>query len=149
MSLPQPYMPVSDQAGQMWTQPAMPKMPMPVKQPFFMPAQDPMKLFEHSMSPAVPMQPQPSMDKKMKFPEVKMQDFYWEPPYRMGEARSSMADRMGKHPPGVFCPDQESAPRGPPYEVRFLHPQSLTAASLETVRAGWSREFHFSLPPSD
>ncbi|KAL0201012.1 hypothetical protein M9458_004199, partial [Cirrhinus mrigala] len=58
------------QTGQMWnqhqTQPSMQKMPMqmPVKQPFFMPTQDPMKLFEHPMS----MQPpQPSMDKKMKF----------------------------------------------------------------------------------
>ncbi|XP_017541867.1 protein SMG7 isoform X1 [Pygocentrus nattereri] len=117
----QPYMPVSEQAGQMWsqhqTQPAIPKMPMPVKQPFFMPAQDPMKLFEHSMSSAVSMQqPQPSIDKKMTFPEVKMQDFYWEPPYRMGEGRGSMGDRMGKHQPGVFCPDQENTPRGPPYE---------------------------------
>uniref|UniRef100_A0A3B4DSC2 Nonsense-mediated mRNA decay factor n=1 Tax=Pygocentrus nattereri TaxID=42514 RepID=A0A3B4DSC2_PYGNA len=113
------------QAGQMWsqhqTQPAIPKMPMPVKQPFFMPAQDPMKLFEHSMSSAVSMQqPQPSIDKKMTFPEVKMQDFYWEPPYRMGEGRGSMGDRMGKHQPGVFCPDQENTPRGPPYEVCFL-----------------------------
>uniref|UniRef100_A0A8B9LR33 Nonsense-mediated mRNA decay factor n=1 Tax=Astyanax mexicanus TaxID=7994 RepID=A0A8B9LR33_ASTMX len=111
---------MQQQAGQMWSQhqaqPPMPKMPMPVKQPFFMPAQDPMKLFEHSMSPAVPMQPpQPSMDKKMKFPEVKMQDFYWELPYRMGEGRGGM-DRMGKHQPGVFCPDQENTPRGPPYE---------------------------------
>ncbi|XP_066537826.1 nonsense-mediated mRNA decay factor SMG7 isoform X4 [Hoplias malabaricus] len=119
--LQQPYMPVSEQAGQMWsqhqTQPAMPKMPMPVKQPFFMPSQDPIKLFEHSMSPAIPMQPQPSMDKKMKFPEVKMQDFYWEPPYRMNEGRGSMGDRMGKHQPGVFCQDQETTPRGPPYEL--------------------------------
>uniref|UniRef100_A0A8B9RN84 Nonsense-mediated mRNA decay factor n=1 Tax=Astyanax mexicanus TaxID=7994 RepID=A0A8B9RN84_ASTMX len=115
---------MQQQAGQMWSQhqaqPPMPKMPMPVKQPFFMPAQDPMKLFEHSMSPAVPMQPpQPSMDKKMKFPEVKMQDFYWELPYRMGEGRGGM-DRMGKHQPGVFCPDQENTPRGPPYEVCLL-----------------------------
>ncbi|XP_036452355.1 protein SMG7 isoform X1 [Colossoma macropomum] len=117
----QPYMPVSEQAGPMWsqhqTQPGIPKMPMTVKQPFFMPAQDPMKLFEHPMSSAVSMQPpQPSIDKKMTFPEVKMQDFYWEPPYRMGEGRSSMGDRMGKHQPGVFCPDQENTPRGPPYE---------------------------------
>ncbi|KAI5103912.1 protein SMG7 isoform X1, partial [Silurus meridionalis] len=118
----QPYMPVSEQAGQMWSQhqaPAsIPKMPMPVKPPFFMPAQDHMKLFEHSMPPpAVSMQPpQPSMDKKMNFQEMKMQDFYWEPPYRMTENRSSMGDRMGKHQPGVFCAEQENTPRGPPYE---------------------------------
>ncbi|XP_072544359.1 nonsense-mediated mRNA decay factor SMG7 isoform X2 [Salminus brasiliensis] len=117
----QPYMPVSEQAGQMWSQhqaqPTMPKIPMPVKQPFFMPAQDPMKLFEHSMSSAVPMQPPQPMDKKMKFPEVKMQDFYWEPPYRMGEGRAGMGDRINKHQSGVFCPDQENTPRGPPYEL--------------------------------
>uniref|UniRef100_A0A671PP16 Nonsense-mediated mRNA decay factor n=1 Tax=Sinocyclocheilus anshuiensis TaxID=1608454 RepID=A0A671PP16_9TELE len=120
----QSYMQVPEQPGQMWnqhqTQPTMQKMPMqmPVKQPFFMPTQDPMKLFEHSMS----MQPpQPSMDKKMKFPEVKMQDFYWEPSYHMGgEGRSGMGDRMGKRQPGVFCPDQENMPRGPPYEVSIL-----------------------------
>ncbi|XP_016392085.1 protein SMG7-like [Sinocyclocheilus rhinocerous] len=119
-SMQQSYMQVPEQPGQMWnqhqTQPTMQKMPMqmPVKQPFFMPTQDPMKLFEHPMS----MQPpQPSMDKKMKFPEVKMQDFYWEPSYHMGgEGRSGMGDRMGKRQPGVFCPDQENMPRGPPYE---------------------------------
>lgn len=115
-------MPVSEQAGQMWSQhqvsPSMSKMPMSVKPPFFMPAQDHMKLFEHSMPPAVSMQPpQPSMEKKMNFQEVKMQDFYWEPPYRMTENRGSMADRMGKHQPGVFCPEQENTPRVPPYEV--------------------------------
>uniref|UniRef100_A0A8C2F0V9 Nonsense-mediated mRNA decay factor n=1 Tax=Cyprinus carpio TaxID=7962 RepID=A0A8C2F0V9_CYPCA len=119
-SMQQSYMQVPEQPGQMWnqhqTQPTMQKMPMqmPVKQPFFMPTQDPMKLFEHPMS----MQPpQPSMDKKMKFPEVKMQDFYWEPSYHMGgEGRSGMGDRMGKRQPGVFCPDQENMSRGPPYE---------------------------------
>ncbi|XP_051553265.1 nonsense-mediated mRNA decay factor SMG7-like isoform X4 [Myxocyprinus asiaticus] len=116
----QPYMQVPEQAGQMWsqhqTQPTMQKMPMqmPVKQPFFMPTQDPMKLFEHPMS----MQPpQPSMDKKMKFPEVKVQDFYWEPSYHIGgEGRGGMGDRMGKRQPGVFCPDQDNMPRGSPYE---------------------------------
>ncbi|XP_043114627.1 protein SMG7 isoform X1 [Puntigrus tetrazona] len=119
-SMQQSYMQVAEQPGQMWnqhqTQPTMQKMPMqmPVKQPFYMPTQDPMKLFEHPMS----MQPpQPSMDKKMKFPEVKMQDFYWETSYHMGgEGRSGMGDRMGKRQPGVFCPDQENMPRGPPYE---------------------------------
>ncbi|KAF5900960.1 protein SMG7 isoform X2, partial [Clarias magur] len=118
----QPYMPVSEQAGQMWSQhqapPSMSKMAMPVKPPFFMPAQDHIKLFEHSMPPAVSMQPaQPSLDKKMNFQDVKMQDFYWDPPYRMSENRGSMADRMGKHQSGVFCPEQENTPRVPPYEL--------------------------------
>uniref|UniRef100_A0A672NE58 Nonsense-mediated mRNA decay factor n=1 Tax=Sinocyclocheilus grahami TaxID=75366 RepID=A0A672NE58_SINGR len=138
-SMQQSYMLLAEQSGQMWnqhqTQPTMQKMPMqmPVKQPFFMPTQDPMKLFEHPMS----MQPpQPSMDKKMKFPEVKMQDFYWEPSYHMGgEGRSGMGDRMGKRQPGVFCPDQENMPRGPPYEVSILCLRCLDSCSmLKTFR---------------
>lgn len=115
-------MPVSDPAAQLWnqhhTQPPMAKMPMPVKQQFYMPSQEHMKLFEHPMPPAVPMQPpQHSIDKKMNFQDVKMQDFYWEPPYRMNENRANMGDRMIKHQPGVFCPEQDSTPRVPPYEV--------------------------------
>uniref|UniRef100_A0A8C2F3K5 Nonsense-mediated mRNA decay factor n=1 Tax=Cyprinus carpio TaxID=7962 RepID=A0A8C2F3K5_CYPCA len=134
----QSYMQVPEQPGQMWnqhqTQPTMQKMPMqmPVKQPFFMPTQDPMKLFEHPMS----MQPpQPSMDKKMKFPEVKMQDFYWEPSYHMGgEGRSGMGDRMGKRQPGVFCPDQENMSRGPPYEVSILYLLCLDSCSYNSYQ---------------
>lgn len=127
-------MSVAEQPGQMWSQPPaqpqapMPKMPMqmPVKpqpqqqqqqvaQSFFMPPQDPLKLFEHSMSSGVPMQPpSAAMDKKPKFPEVKVQqDYYWEPLYR-----PDMSERINKRQPGMFCPDQENVPRGPPYEVR-------------------------------
>lgn len=103
----------------------MPKMPMqmPVKpqqqpqlaQSFFMPPQDTLKLFEHSMSPSVPMQPPSAvMDKKPKFPEVKVQpDYYWESLYR-----TDIAERINKRQPGMFCPDQDNVPRGPPYEVR-------------------------------
>lgn len=136
----QPYMPVSEQAGQMWSQhqapPSMSKMPMPVKPPFFMPTQDHMKLFEHSMPP------QPSMDKKMNFQEVKMQDFYWEPPYRMTETRGSMVDRMGKHQPGVFCPEQDNSPRVPPYE---LSSQSRIDSGSEVM--GQSSLLHRSVFP--
>ncbi|XP_053483927.1 nonsense-mediated mRNA decay factor SMG7 isoform X3 [Ictalurus furcatus] len=136
----QPYMPVSEQAGQMWSQhqapPSMSKMPMPVKPPFFMPTQDHMKLFEHSMPP------QPSMDKKMNFQEVKMQDFYWEPPYRMTENRGSMVDRMGKHQPGVFCPEQDNSPRVPPYE---LSSQSRIDSGSEVM--GQSSLLHRSVFP--
>uniref|UniRef100_A0A8C7ID09 Nonsense-mediated mRNA decay factor n=1 Tax=Oncorhynchus kisutch TaxID=8019 RepID=A0A8C7ID09_ONCKI len=123
------YMQV-DQAGQMWGQhqgqPTMQKMQamqVPVKQPYYgMPPQDSLKLFEqHPVQTAgqMPMQPQQqnSMDKKMKYPDVKMQDFYWELPYRMGDNRQTVGERMGKRPPpGVFHPDQDNAPRGPPFE---------------------------------
>lgn len=123
-----------DQAGQMWGQhqgqPTMQKMQamqVPVKQPYYgMPPQDSLKLFEqHSVQTAgqMPMQPQQqnSMDKKMKYPDVKMQDFYWELPYRMGDNRQMVGERMGKRPPpGVFHPDQDNAPRGPPFEVSVV-----------------------------
>uniref|UniRef100_A0A4W5QQV8 Nonsense-mediated mRNA decay factor n=1 Tax=Hucho hucho TaxID=62062 RepID=A0A4W5QQV8_9TELE len=119
------YMQV-DQTGQMWGQPTMQKMQamqVPVKQPYYgMPPQDSLKLFEqHPVQTAgqMPMQPQQqnSMDKKMKYPDVKMQDFYWELPYRMGDNRQMVGERMGKRPPpGVFHPDQDNAPRGPPFE---------------------------------
>uniref|UniRef100_A0A674BLQ5 Nonsense-mediated mRNA decay factor n=1 Tax=Salmo trutta TaxID=8032 RepID=A0A674BLQ5_SALTR len=118
----QQYMQV-DQAGQMWGQhqgqPTMQKMQamqVPVKQPYYgMPPQDSLKLFEQH-SP----QQQNSMDKKMKYPDVKMQDFYWELPYRMGDNREMVGERMGKRPPpGVFHPDQDNAPRGPPFESRM------------------------------
>uniref|UniRef100_A0A4W5QQW5 Nonsense-mediated mRNA decay factor n=1 Tax=Hucho hucho TaxID=62062 RepID=A0A4W5QQW5_9TELE len=122
------YMQV-DQTGQMWGQPTMQKMQamqVPVKQPYYgMPPQDSLKLFEqHPVQTAgqMPMQPQQqnSMDKKMKYPDVKMQDFYWELPYRMGDNRQMVGERMGKRPPpGVFHPDQDNAPRGPPFESRM------------------------------
>ena len=59
------------------------------------------------------------MDKKMKYPNVKMQDFYWEPSYRIGDGLAVMADRMKRPPPGGICPEQDpsSGPRGPPFEV--------------------------------
>ncbi|XP_078143952.1 nonsense-mediated mRNA decay factor SMG7 [Centroberyx gerrardi] len=129
----QQYMQVQDQPAQMWSQAqaAMQKLPpmqLPVKQPqqpaYFLP-QEPLKLYEHQLQPVLqgaqpPAQPQLSMDKKMKYPDVKMQDFYWEPSYRMGDSLAVMAERMGKRPPpGGFCPDQDAGapPRGPPFEL--------------------------------
>ncbi|KAK2860993.1 hypothetical protein Q7C36_005159 [Tachysurus vachellii] len=145
--MPQSYMPVSEQAGQMWSQhqapSSMSKMPMSVKQPFFMPAQDHMKLFEHPIPPTMSLQPpQPSMDKKMNFQEVKMPDFFWDPPYRMTENRGSLADRMGKHQPGVFCPEQENTPRAPSYE---LSSQSRLDSGSEVM--GQSSLLHRSVFP--
>lgn len=107
-------MQVQDQPAQMWNQAqvALQKMQMPMKQQqaFYMATQDPLKLYEHQLQP--PTQPQLSnMDKKIKYPDVKMQDFYWEPSYRM-------PDRMKRSPPGGICSDQDaSRPRGAPFEV--------------------------------
>ncbi|XP_034633947.1 protein SMG7 isoform X3 [Trachemys scripta elegans] len=97
---------------------------MPVKQPYYLQAQDPLKLFEQSLQPPV-MQQQP-LEKKMKpFPmepynhnpsEVKMPEFYWDSSYGMADNRVVMAqqanmDRRGKRPQGVFRPDQDTVPR--------------------------------------
>ncbi|XP_042284174.1 protein SMG7 isoform X1 [Thunnus maccoyii] len=129
--LQQQYMQVQDQPTQMWNQAQaalqkMPPMQMSMKQPqqqqqqqqqaFYMAAQDPLKLYEHQLQP--PAQPQLSnMDKKIKYPDVKMQDFYWEPSYRMGDGLAVMADRMKR--PGGMCSEQDAAagPRGPPFEL--------------------------------
>ncbi|GAA6228361.1 protein SMG7 isoform X4 [Lates japonicus] len=121
-----------DQPAQMWNQAQaalqkMNPMQMSMKQPqqqqqqqqaFFMAAQDPLKLYEHQLQP--PAQPQLSnMDKKLKYPDVKMQDFYWEPSYRMGDSLAVMADRMKRPPPGGICSEQDASagPRGPPFEL--------------------------------
>ncbi|KAM6919697.1 nonsense-mediated mRNA decay factor SMG7 isoform 3-T3 [Lycodopsis pacificus] len=115
----QQYMQVQDQPAQMWNQgqAALQKMQMSMKQPqqqqtFYMAAQDPLKLYEHQLQPA-------SMEKKIKYPNVKMQDFYWEPTYRMGDGLAVMADRMKRPPPGGICSEQDgsSGPRGPPFEL--------------------------------
>uniref|UniRef100_A0A674I954 Nonsense-mediated mRNA decay factor n=2 Tax=Terrapene triunguis TaxID=2587831 RepID=A0A674I954_9SAUR len=97
---------------------------MPVKQPYYLQAQDPLKLFEQSLQPPV-MQQQP-LEKKMKpFPmepynhnpsEVKMPEFYWDSSYGMADNRVVMAqqanmDRRGKRPQGVFRPEQDTVPR--------------------------------------
>ncbi|XP_023144012.2 nonsense-mediated mRNA decay factor SMG7 isoform X2 [Amphiprion ocellaris] len=126
----QQYMQVQDQPAQMWNQAQaalqkIPTMQMSMKQPqqqqqqqqqaFYMAAQDPLKLYEHQLQP--PAQPQLSnMDKKLKYPDVKMQDFYWEPSYRMGDGLAVMADRMKRPPPGGMCSEQDG-PRGPPFEL--------------------------------
>ncbi|XP_014046142.1 nonsense-mediated mRNA decay factor SMG7 isoform X1 [Salmo salar] len=141
----QQYMQV-DQAGQMWgqhqaqqhqTQPTMQKMQamqMPVKQPYYMGSpQDPLKLFEQQQYAMQTVPQQNSMDKKMKYPDVKMQDFYWDPSYRVGDNRPMVGERMGKRlPPGAFHPDQDNTPRGPPFEDKsspLLPPDLLKSIS--------------------
>ncbi|KAM9845158.1 nonsense-mediated mRNA decay factor SMG7 isoform 2-T2 [Aulostomus maculatus] len=106
----QQYMQVQEQQPQMWSQAQaalqkMPPMQMPLKQQqtFFMSPQESLKLYEHQLQP-----PLSTMDKKMKYPDVKMQDFYWEPSYRV------------KRPlPGTIGSDQDAAtgPRGLPFEL--------------------------------
>ncbi|XP_062285550.1 nonsense-mediated mRNA decay factor SMG7 isoform X1 [Scomber scombrus] len=132
----QQYMQVQDQQNQLWSQAALQKLPslqMSLKQQqqsFYMAPQDPLKLYEHQLQgAAVPppphagpppphAQPPPalaSMEKKLKYPDVKVQDFYWEPSYRMGEGLAVM-DRM-KRPGGAMCSEQDAGPRGPPFEL--------------------------------
>ncbi|XP_026169480.1 LOW QUALITY PROTEIN: nonsense-mediated mRNA decay factor SMG7 [Mastacembelus armatus] len=121
----QQYMQVQDQPAQIWNQAqaalqkmAPMQMPMKQQQPaFYMPAQDPLKLYEPQLQPP-PQSQLSNMDKKIKYPDVKMQDFYWESSYRMGDGPAVMADRMKRPSPSANCSDQNapSGPRRPPFE---------------------------------
>ncbi|XP_066548074.1 nonsense-mediated mRNA decay factor SMG7 isoform X4 [Amia ocellicauda] len=130
----QQYMQAADQSSQLWNQhqaqPSLQKVPiqMPVKQPFYMAPQDPLKLLEQSLQTVqMPPQQQANIDKKMKqFPvepfgqnasDVKVQDFYWDPPYRMmGQQVNS--ERLVKRQQ-VFRTDQDSVPRVPSFEENY------------------------------
>ncbi|XP_068604685.1 nonsense-mediated mRNA decay factor SMG7 [Brachionichthys hirsutus] len=152
--LQQQYMQVQDQPAQMWNQAQaslqkMSPLQMSLKQPqqqpaFYMSAQEPLKLYEHQPPPP------PNLDKKVKYAGVKVQDFYWEPSYRMGgDSLALMADRMKRPPPGGICPEQDpsAGPRGPPFEDNkrspLLPPDLLkTLADFEE-----EEELVFSKPP--
>lgn len=92
------------------------------QQSFYMAPQDPLKLYEHQMAPST-QPPLSNHDKKAKFPNVKMSDFYWEPSYQMGDGPSVLSERMKS--PVAACPKQDSSagPRGPPFEVSWAEVQ--------------------------
>ncbi|KAF6075956.1 SMG7 nonsense mediated mRNA decay factor [Phyllostomus discolor] len=150
----------ADASKQLWNPPQV-QGPlgkiMPVKQPYYLQTQDPIKLFEPSLQPPV-MQQQP-LEKKMKpFPmepynhnpsEVKVPEFYWDSSYSVADNRAVMAqqaslDRRGKRSPGVFRPEQDPVPRMPfeksllekPSELMSHSPSflSLTGFSLNQER---------------
>ncbi|XP_006143941.1 protein SMG7 isoform X6 [Tupaia chinensis] len=115
---------------------------MPVKQPYYLQTQDPIKLFEPPLQPPV-MQQQP-LEKKMKpFPlepynhnpsEVKVPEFYWESSYNMADNRAVMTqqangDRRGKRSQGVFRPEQEPVPRMPFEKSLLEKPSELMSHS--------------------
>lgn len=115
---------------------------MPVKQPYYLQTQDPIKLFEPPLQPPV-MQQQP-LEKKMKpFPmepynhnpsEVKVPEFYWDSSYSMADNRAVMAqqvnmDRRGKRPPGVFRQEQDPVPRMPFEKSLLEKPSELMSHS--------------------
>lgn len=126
----QQYMQVQEQSTHMWNQAqaALQKvspMQMPIKQPqqqkqqqqaFYMAAQDPLKMYEHQLQSSAQVS---SMDKKMKYPDMKLQDFYWDSPYRIGDSLAVLADRMKRPSPGGICSEQDgpTGPRGPPFEL--------------------------------
>uniref|UniRef100_A0A8D2PLV9 Nonsense-mediated mRNA decay factor n=1 Tax=Zosterops lateralis melanops TaxID=1220523 RepID=A0A8D2PLV9_ZOSLA len=117
--------PQTDSSKQLWNPPqvqgSLGKI-MSVKQPYYLQAQDPLKLFEQSLQPPV-MQQQP-LEKKMKpFPmepynqnpsEVKVPEYYWDSSYGMTDNRvmtqQSNMDRRGKRQ-GVFHSEQDAVSR--------------------------------------
>ncbi|XP_007175265.1 nonsense-mediated mRNA decay factor SMG7 isoform X7 [Balaenoptera acutorostrata] len=135
----------ADASKQLWNPPQV-QGPlgkiMPVKQPYYLQTQDPIKLFEPSLQPPV-MQQQP-LEKKMKpFPmepynhnpsEVKIPEFYWDSSYSLADNRAVTAqqanmDRRGKRPPGVFRPEQDPVPRMPFEKSLLEKPSELMSHS--------------------
>ncbi|XP_019491022.1 PREDICTED: protein SMG7 isoform X7 [Hipposideros armiger] len=135
----------ADASKQLWNPPQV-QGPlgkiMPVKQPYYLQTQDPIKLFEPPLQPPV-MQQQP-LEKKMKpFPmepynhnpsEVKVPEFYWDSSYSMADNRAVMAqqvnmDRRGKRPPGVFRQEQDPVPRMPFEKSLLEKPSELMSHS--------------------
>ncbi|MXQ87606.1 hypothetical protein E5288_WYG017728 [Bos mutus] len=152
----------ADASKQLWNPPQV-QGPlgkiMPVKQPYYLQTQDPIKLFEPSLQP--PVRQQQPLEKTMKpFPmepynhnpsEVKIPEFYWDSSYSTADNRAVMAqqasvDRRGKRSPGVFRPEQDPVPRMPfedPKGSPLLPPDLLKSlAALEE-----EEELIFSNPP--
>ncbi|KAM6342645.1 nonsense-mediated mRNA decay factor SMG7 isoform 5-T6 [Alca torda] len=137
--------PQTDSSKQLWNPPqvqgSLGKI-MPVKQSYYLQAQDPLKLFEQSLQPPV-MQQQP-LEKKMKpFPmepynqnpsEVKVPEYYWDSSYGMADnrvmAQQSNMDRRGKRQ-GVFRPEQDAVSRMT-FEVK-IHAKSLLEKPSELM----------------
>ncbi|XP_036891174.1 protein SMG7 isoform X2 [Sturnira hondurensis] len=135
----------ADASKQLWNPPQV-QGPlgkiMPVKQPYYLQTQDPIKLFEPSLQP--PVMQQPPLEKKMKpFPmepynhnpsEVKVPEFYWDSSYGVADNRAVMAqqaslDRRGKRSPGVFRPEQDPVPRMPFEKSLLEKPSELMSHS--------------------
>ncbi|XP_036058040.1 protein SMG7 isoform X3 [Onychomys torridus] len=135
----------ADASKQLWNPPQV-QGPlgkiMPVKQPYYLQTQDPIKLFEPSLQPPV-IQQQP-LEKKMKpFPmepynhnpsEVKVPEFYWDSSYNVTDNRAVMVqqpnmDRRSKRSPGVFRPEQDPVPRMPLEKSLLEKPSELMSHS--------------------
>ncbi|XP_023562624.1 protein SMG7 isoform X8 [Octodon degus] len=154
----------ADASKQLWNPPQV-QGPlgkiMPVKQPYYLQTQDPIKLFEPSLQPPV-MQQQP-LEKKMKpFPmepynhnpsEVKVPEFYWDSSYSMADNRAIMPqqtnmDRRGKRSPGVFRPDQDPVPRMP-FEERYPNNSMFNEVYGKNMTASSKAELNPSMPPQE
>uniref|UniRef100_A0A3Q2ZRN5 Nonsense-mediated mRNA decay factor n=1 Tax=Kryptolebias marmoratus TaxID=37003 RepID=A0A3Q2ZRN5_KRYMA len=161
--LQQQFMQVQDQPAQMWTQaqaalqkmsPLQMSMKQPQQQQFYIGAQDSLKPYEHQLQPPIS-----NMDKKMKFPDVKMQDFYWDS-FMMGDSLALMAERMKRPPPGGLCAEQEGPAglRGPTFENLqnlqnlHLHLSGVKSSSFcfqeYNQNSIFSQAYGKNLPPS-
>ncbi|XP_016001062.1 protein SMG7 isoform X6 [Rousettus aegyptiacus] len=154
----------ADASKQLWNPPQV-QGPlgkiMPVKQPYYLQTQDPIKVFEPSLQPPV-MQQQP-LEKKMKpFPmepynhnpsEVKVPEFYWDSSYSMADNRAVMAqqanmDRRGKRSPGVFRPEQDPVPRMP-FEERYPNNSVFNEVYGKNLTNNSKAELNPSMAPQE
>ncbi|XP_010589257.2 nonsense-mediated mRNA decay factor SMG7 isoform X8 [Loxodonta africana] len=154
----------ADASKQLWNPPQV-QGPlgkiMPVKQPYYLQTQDPIKLFEPSLQPPV-MQQQP-LEKKMKpFPmepynhspsEVKVPEFYWDSSYNMADNRAAMAqqanmDRRGKRSPGAFRPEQDPVPRMP-FEERYPNNSVFNEVYGKNLTTSSKAELSPSMAPQE
>uniref|UniRef100_A0A669BBE5 Nonsense-mediated mRNA decay factor n=1 Tax=Oreochromis niloticus TaxID=8128 RepID=A0A669BBE5_ORENI len=142
----QQYMQVQEQSTHMWNQAQAalqkPQQQKQQQQAFYMAAQDPLKMYEHQLHSSAQVS---SMDKKMKYPDVKLQDFYWDSPYRIGDSLAVLADRMKRPSPGGICSEQDgpAGPGDPRLSSPLLPPDLLkTLADFEE-----EEELVFTKPP--
>ncbi|XP_054977573.1 nonsense-mediated mRNA decay factor SMG7 isoform X2 [Sorex araneus] len=133
--------PQADAAKQLWNPPQVPGplgRVLPLKEPSFLPAQAPLRLFE---PPLPPPGTQPPLEKPKPFPlepyghspADRSHELYWD--RRAVRAQQAGLERRAKRPPGGFRPEQDAAPRAPfedPKGSPLLPPDLLKSlAALE------------------
>ncbi|XP_054977575.1 nonsense-mediated mRNA decay factor SMG7 isoform X4 [Sorex araneus] len=137
--------PQADAAKQLWNPPQVPGplgRVLPLKEPSFLPAQAPLRLFE---PPLPPPGTQPPLEKPKPFPlepyghspADRSHELYWD--RRAVRAQQAGLERRAKRPPGGFRPEQDAAPRAP-FETLLEKPSELIShsSSFLSLTTGFS-----------